>query len=160
MIQDDTKQTFKFLAWVFLILVLLYFAFIIIFYKAGNPERAETRELNKIALQKTPIKYTEKTYHLNRGINSYSLKGLTKNHKTYYFIYLPGSKRAYLYPASKGVNEAVIRNKYSTKRPSAKITEVNLGWYQNKPVWEVSSKNDAGEYHYQLFDFKNGKLIG
>lgn len=28
MIQDDTKQTFKFLAWVFLILVLLYFAFI------------------------------------------------------------------------------------------------------------------------------------
>ena len=160
MIQDDTKQTFKFLAWVFIILIFLYFAFIVIFYKAGNPERSEIRELNRIAVEKTPIKYTEKNYHLNRGVNSYALKGLTKNHRTYYFIYLPGSKKAYLYSASKGVNEELIRNKYSAKEPNEKITEVNLGWYKNKPVWEVSSKNIVGEYHYQLYNFKDGKLIG
>ena len=160
MIQDDTKQTFKFLAWVFIILIFLYFAFIVIFYKAGNPERSEIRELNRIAVEKTPIKYTEKNYHLNRGVNSYALKGLTKNHRTYYFIYLPGSKKAYLYSASKGVNEGLIRNKYSANEPNEKITEVNLGWYKNKPVWEVSSKNIAGEYHYQLYNFKDGKLVG
>ncbi|KGG54235.1 hypothetical protein [Lactobacillus sp. wkB10] len=160
MIQDDTKQTFKFLAWVFIILIFLYFAFIVIFYKAGNPERSETRELNRIAIEKTPIKYTEKNYHLNRGVNSYALKGLTKDHKTYYFIYLPGSKKAYLYSARRGVNEGLIRNKYIAKEPNEKITEVNLGWYKNKPVWEVSSKNIAGEYHYQLYNFKDGKLVG
>ena len=160
MIQDDTKQTFKFLAWVFIILIFLYFAFIVIFYKAGNPERSEIRELNRIAVEKTPIKYTEKNYHLNRGVNSYALKGLTKDHKTYYFIYLPGSKKAYLYSASRGVNEGLIRNKYIAKEPNEKITEVNLGWYKNKPVWEVSSKNIAGEYHYQLYNFKDGKLVG
>lgn len=160
MINDDTKQTVKFLTYILILIVFLYFAFIIIFYKAGNPERTQTRELNRIALQKTPIKYTEKNYHLDRGINSYALKGLDKKRKTFYFIYLPGSKKAYLYPANKGVNEEVIRHKYESKRSNEKITEINLGWYQGKAVWEVSSKNLVGEYHYQLYEFKNGNLVG
>ncbi|MEB3364451.1 hypothetical protein SDC49_15150 [Lactobacillus sp. R2/2] len=58
------------------------------------------------------------------------------------------------------MNEEVIRHKYESKRPDEKIIEVNLGWYQGKAVWEVSSKNLAGEYHYQLYEFKNGKLVG
>ena len=39
MINDDTKQTVKFLTYILILIVFLYFAFIIIFYKAGNPER-------------------------------------------------------------------------------------------------------------------------
>lgn len=159
MIKDDTKQTFKFLMWLLAILVLLYFFFVIIFYKAGNPERNETRELQKVALQKTPIKYPVKDYHLNRGVNSYALKGTDKNHTVYYFIYLPGSKKGYLLPASEGVSESTIRNKYSSQKPNEEITEVNLGWYQGKAVWEVSSRNSTGRYNYQLYEFKNGNLL-
>lgn len=159
-IEDDTKQTFKFIAWLIAIIVLLYFSFLLIFYKASSPVRNETRELNQIVLQKSPIKKIERNYHLDRGVNSYSAKGVAKNRQTYYFIYLPASKKAYLLSSKKGVNETVVRNKYRTRYPDDKINAVNLGWYQNKAVWEVAAKDSAGDYHYKLYEFKNGNLLG
>ena len=37
-----------------------------------------------------------------------------KKGQKYYFIYLPNSKQAYLYPAKRGVSEAYIKNKFKT----------------------------------------------
>lgn len=160
MIKDDTRQTLKFVAWLVAVIVLFYFVFLIVFYKSSSPERMETRELQQIAMQKSPITRIEKNYHLNRGVNSYSLMGTAKNRSTYYFIYLPGSKKAYLLPANKGVSELFIRSKYHSKHHSEKIIKVSLGWYRGRAVWEVTSKNSIGNYHYQLYEFKNGNLIG
>jgi uncharacterized protein YpmB len=160
MIKDDTRQAIKFIGLLIIILLLGYFLIITIFYKAGNPERSEIHELNKVALQKTPITHIEKSYHMNRGVNSYSLEGFTKNHKRYYFIYLPGSKKGYLLPKNKGITEAGIRSKFSSNKPQEQILKVNLGWYHKRAVWEVTSKNKVGDYNYNLYDFKSGNLIG
>lgn len=160
MIKDDTRQTIEFVAWLVGIIVFIYFAFLVIFYKSSSPERNETRQMNQIALQKSPIRQIKKNYHLNRGTNSYALEGTAKDHSKYYFIYLPGSKKAYLFPATKGVSEQTVRKKFATKRPSDQIAKVNLGWYRNQAVWEVTSKNAMGDYNYQLYEFKSGKLIG
>lgn len=159
-IEDDTKQMFKFIAWLMGIIVVLYFSSLLIFYKASSPERHQTRVLNQIVLQKSPITKIERNYHLDRGVNSYAVKGLSKNKKTYYFIYLPASKKAYLLPAKKGVSETSIKNKYSAKHPSDQLMEVNLGWYRNRAAWEVTGKDTAGDYRYQLYEFKNGNLLG
>ncbi|MDF7672004.1 hypothetical protein PT281_01715 [Lactobacillus sp. ESL0701] len=160
MIKDDTRQTIKFVTWVVIIVVLLYFAFVALFYQAGQPGRSETQNVKQIATSKTPITLVEAHYHLDRGINSYAVKGISKKNGTYYFIYLPGSKKGYLYPAKKGVNETTIRAEFNQKHTGGKINEVNLGWYQNKPVWEVTAKNAAGDYSYKLYEFKTGKFIG
>ncbi|BDR60509.1 hypothetical protein [Lactobacillus xylocopicola] len=160
MIKDDTRQTIKVVAWLVAALVLLYFATLVIFYRASRPERSQTQEINRVARQKTPITTITKNYHLDRGVNSYALMGVGKNKQKYYFVYLPGSKRAYLLPAQKGLSEAAIRAKFTAKTPGEKITKVNLGWYRGRAVWETTSKNYAGSYHYRLYDFKNGNLIG
>ncbi len=159
-IEDDTKQTLKFIAWLIGILVLLYLVFLLVFYKASAPERNETHQLNQIALQKSPITKIERNYHLNRGVNSYSALGQAKDRSKYYFIYLPGTKKAYLLSADKGVSEKNVARQYTTSRPTDKIVEVNLGWYKNKAVWEVTAKNSNGNYRYQLYEFKNGNLLG
>ncbi|CAM3114295.1 Uncharacterized protein YpmB [Lactobacillus bombicola] len=159
MIKDDTKQAITFLAWLTAIIIVLYFLLLAIFYKASKPERSQVQEINALALSKTPIKHIEKNYHLNRGINSYALKGQVKK-QSYYFIYLPGSKKAYLFPANKGVSEHVVRNKFSGKRANYSIIKVNLGWYKKQAVWEVTAKDQANRYTYQLYEFKNGKLLG
>lgn len=160
MIEDDTRQTIKFVAWLIGIIIFLYAAAVLIFYKASNPERNETKQLNQIALAKSPITKIEKNYHLDRGVNSYSLKGSSKNHQQYYFIYLPGSKKGYLLSAKKGVGEAKVRSSYQAQNPNNKITKVNLGWYNNRAVWEVTAKDSSDHYQYQLYEFKNGNLLG
>lgn len=159
-IEEDTKQTFKFIAWIIGIIVVLYFSLLLIFYKASSPERYQIRELDQIALQKSPIMKIERNYHLDRGVNSYAVKGTSKGKKTYYFVYLPASKKAYLLSAAKGVSETSIKNKYAAKYPTDHLMEVNLGWFRNRAVWEVTAKDNTGNYRYQLYEFKNGNLLG
>ncbi|WEV36095.1 hypothetical protein [Lactobacillus sp. ESL0677] len=160
MIKDDTRQTIKFVTWVVIIIVLLYLMFVALFYQAGQPGRNETQNVKQIATSKTPITLVQASYHLDREVNSYSVKGISKHNGTYYFIYLPGSKKGYLYPAKKGVSETKIRSEFNQKRTGGKINQVNLGWYKNKPVWEVTAKNAAGDYSYKLYEFKTGNFIG
>lgn len=159
MIQDDTRQTIKFIVWVIVIAIVAYIASVIIFYKAGTPSRNSERQISQIAMQKTPIKNVDKYYHLDRGVNSYALKGTNAKGKKYYFIYLPKSKKAYIYPSNKGVSESKIRDAYKSEYANATINDINLGWYQGKAVWEVTSKTKSGNYNYVLYDFKNGNEI-
>ena len=73
---------------------------------------------------------------------------------------MPGSKKGYLLSAKKGVSEAKVRSSYQAQNPNNKITKVNIGWYNNRAVWEVTAKDSADRYQYQLYEFKNGNLLG
>ncbi|WEV71634.1 hypothetical protein OZY43_04265 [Lactobacillus sp. ESL0785] len=159
MIKDDTRQTIKFIIWLIVVIILAYCLTVVIFYKAGKPAQGEMQEVSRIATEKTPITRVQTYYHLDRGINSYSLKGSGKK-GSYYFIYLPGSKKGYLFPTKKGVSEAAIRSKFKAQGATGKISQVNLGWYRGRAVWEVTAKNSSGSYNYKLYEFKNGNLVG
>ncbi|WEV40688.1 hypothetical protein [Lactobacillus sp. ESL0681] len=159
MIKDDTRQTIKFCAWLIVFLVLAYVVAVLIFYKAGQPEANNNHATAQIALKKTPIKEVHDYYHLDRGVNSYAVKGIGKKHQTYYFVYLPGSKKGYLLAATEGVSETKIKRAYQAKKTANQITQINLGWYKNRAVWEVTAKSKTGSYRYQLYEFKNGSLI-
>ncbi|GAA3636330.1 hypothetical protein GCM10022297_13740 [Lactobacillus hamsteri] len=159
MIQDDTRQTIKFIVWVVVIAIVAYIASVVIFYRAGTPSRNNERQISQIALKKTPIKNVDTYYHLDRGVNSYALKGTNAKGKNYYFIYLPKSKKAYIYPSNKGVSEKRVRDAYKSSHSNSQISNVNLGWYQGKAVWEVSAKTKSGNYNYVLYDFKDGNEI-
>lgn len=159
MIRDDTRQTIKFVIWVVVLIIIAYIASVVIFFKAGTQSRDNNRQIAQIATQKTPIKSVQTYYHLDRGVSSYSLKGMNNKGKVYYFIYLPHSKKAYLYPAAKGKGESQIRTNFKQKHPNYTINQINLGWYKGNPVWEVTTKNNNGNYSYYLYEFKTGNEI-
>lgn len=159
MIKEDTRQTIKFVIWVLVIAIVGYIASVVIFYRAGTSSRSNDQQIRQIAMQKTPIKNIQTYYHLDRGVNSYSLKGTNAKGKDYYFIYLPKTKKAYLYQGTKGVSESAVRKTYNADHPGLKINGVNLGWYQSKPVWEVASTDKSGNYNFSIYDFKTGKEI-
>ncbi|WP_369823583.1 hypothetical protein [Lactobacillus sp. HT06-2] len=117
------------------------------------------QKITQLAQQKTPIKVVQKYYHLDRGVNSYSLKGTNSRGEVYYFIYLPHSQHAYLYSGKRGVSASKVRDSFSQRHAGQKITAVNLGWYEGKPVWEVSAKNAEGNLAFALYDFKNGNEL-
>lgn len=159
MINDDTRQTVKFIIWVVTIVIVCYFASIAIFYFSGKTVRTNDQQMKNVAINQTPITDINKYYHLDRGTNSYALAGKDKKQNNYYFIYLPKRKKAFLYEAKKGFTEKEITDKFKTSYPKKTINIINLGWYEGAPVWEVSYKNPNDKIGYLMYNFKNGTEI-
>ena len=159
MIQDDTRQTIKFVAWVIGLIIIAFFVSIAIFYAAGSKSRGNDQKIAELARSKTPITNISKYYHLDRGTSSYAINGTNKKGKGYYFTYLPNSKKAYLYPAKRGVSEANIKNEFKSSHSNATINHINLGWYKGEAVWEVAYKKPNGNLGYTLYEFKDGNDI-
>ena len=107
------KKSLKITGIVVGVAAVIYLFICIIFYFATKPMSDSIKQTNDIALQKTPITTITKNYHLSRSVESNSLVGTSKKGKKYYFIYLPHSKKAYLYQASKGKSEEQIKEIYS-----------------------------------------------
>lgn len=158
-LKDDTKQTIKFIIWVVIIAIAIYIASILIFFKAGSNKRINDQKVANLARQKTPIVNVKNYYHLDRGTNSYALKGSDKKGKLYYFVYLPNSKKAFIYQANKGVSESKIKDNFISENANKTIKSINLGWYQNKPVWEIAYQNPNGKLGYNLYLYRTGKAI-
>lgn len=158
MFDYDTRATWKFLAWVFGIIVVIYISAIFLMGFATRPYRVAAKTVSDIAVQKTPIKRVNNTYHLSRDVLSYAVRGENSKKQEAYVIYLPKTKKAYYYLAKKGYNETKIRQRFESLHPSQSIVQINLGWYKNKAVWEVAF-NNGKKLGYALFNFNNGKEI-
>lgn len=161
MIRDDTRQTIRFIIWVIIIAILFYIGSIFVFYRAGSNSRGAEQQMKQVVNQKTPIKSIEQYYHLDRGTSSYALAGTDAHGKGYYLIYLPKTKKAFLYKESKGITAKKLKQRFNrnSSHQSDQIKEINLGWYQKKPTWEISYQKNNGTLGYVLYDFHSGKEI-
>ncbi len=108
--------------------------------------------MRTIALRKTPIKTVAEYYHLNRSVRSVSLAGQDSKKKNYYFIYLPKSKKAYLYDTKNGQSKKKILKIFRENHPNRIVKDINLGWYQKHAVWEVhyTKKTTAKSVSYSI----------
>ncbi|OYR93048.1 PepSY domain-containing protein [Lactobacillus taiwanensis] len=153
------KKSLKITGIVVGVAAVIYLFICIIFYFATKPMSDSIKQTNDIALQKTPITTITKNYHLSRSVESNSLVGTSKKGKKYYFIYLPHSKKAYLYQASKGKSDEQIKEIFNDAHPGHSKVKCELGWYKGVPVWEITYKKENGNYGYVIYDFKTGKEL-
>lgn len=153
------KRGLKVLGGIIAGLIIIYIICLIIFLVGTNPRAKAEKATVKIAVQKTPITKVEETYHLSRDTNSYSLLGTDKKGKQYYFIYLPKSKKSYLYSSKDGINEKKVLKLFNAQYPGYKDPQVELGWYKDGPVWEITYKKDNGNYGYVVYSFKSGEKL-
>lgn len=155
-LRDDTRQVIRFLLGVLVAVIVLFFGSIFVFYKAGSTSRTHDKTMLNVAKQKTPIVQVDRYYHLNRGTNSYALAGKSNKKVSYYFVYLPKSKKAFLYEAKKGFTQTEIIDKFKKSYRNKSISSINFGWYQGNPVWEITYKNSNHKLGYVMYNFKNG----
>lgn len=153
------KPLLKIAIWTLVSLVIIYIICFIIFMIGTHPLRQQSKNVSELALSKTPITKVEETYHMSQNKVSNSVKGIDKKGQTYYFVYLANSKKAYLYKANEGITENHVKALFDSKHPGHKNLKVEFGWYQNKPVWEISYKKHNGNYGYAIYSFKTGKQL-
>lgn len=157
--REETRQTIWFWVWVVAIIVVIFLAGGIIFAEAGFARGQDYKAMDNVAANKTPITQVEKRYHLSRTVNSDAAYGKDKKGHGYYLIYLPSSKRAYLYPAKKGRSQRQIMSKFHASFGHKKQEQANLGWYKGQAAWEVSFVNKDNSRGYAVYTFKKGKRI-
>lgn len=153
------KQGLKIAGGAIGVLLVIYIICIIIFIAGTKTESNNQKTVATVATDKTPITQITKTYHLSRSVKSDSVVGTDKKGKKYYFIYLPHSKKSYLYSADSGISESKARSIFDSQHPGYPNLNIELGWYKGRPVWEISYKKSNGNYGYALYNFKDGKEI-
>ncbi|GHV97590.1 hypothetical protein lacNasYZ03_11120 [Lactobacillus nasalidis] len=158
MFNDKVKNVLQYLAWLVFFLFLLYAGTVAVVAKAAKPYSQHNAKVAKLVKRTSMTKITS-YYHLNRGVSSYAASGETSKGKAAYFIYLPGSHKAYYYSAGDGVSESTVKSKFQKAYPKKTVKEVNLGWYKKQAVWEVTATNSDGSYCYVLYRFKDGKQL-
>lgn len=156
---NSVKNILKYLGGTLLTLLIIYLICLFIFIFATHPNRKAAKNANNVALAKTKIVKINKNYHLSRGVVSDSVLGQDKKGKKYYFVYLPKSKKAYLYSANKGLSQADVLERFNQMHPGHSQVKSNFGWYQEKPVWEVSYRKSNGNYGYAIYSFKTGREL-
>ncbi|APT19217.1 hypothetical protein FC62_GL000193 [Amylolactobacillus amylotrophicus DSM 20534] len=140
-------------------LLLVFCAILIVLKLAIDPRSNSEEQVRTIALRKTPIKTVAEYYHLNRSVRSVSLAGQDSKKKNYYFIYLPKSKKAYLYDTKNGQSKKKILKIFRENHPNRIVKDINLGWYQKHAVWEVHYTKNNGKVGFVLYNFKNGEEL-
>lgn len=83
MLQDDTRQTIKFVSWVIGLIIVAFLASIAIFYYAGSRSRGNDQKVTQLATSKTPIRKIQNYYHLDRGTSSYAIAGTNNKGKLF-----------------------------------------------------------------------------
>lgn len=156
------KTILKYVGGVVGVLAIIYLICLIIFFSATHQNRKAAQDADNIAREKTPITQITQNYHLSRkGVVSDSLEGTDKKGKKYYFIYIPKTKKAYLYKANKGWSKSRVINRFNLLHSGLKVenTKVNLGWYHGVPAWEVAYKKENDRYGYAIYSFKSGREL-
>lgn len=153
------KPILKTVLWTVISLLIIYIICFIIFVIGTSPLRKQSKSVSGLALSKTPITKVEDTYHMSQSKVSNSVKGVDRKGKTYYFVHLENSNKAYLYKANEGISENKVKNIFNEKHPGHDNLKLEFGWYQNKPVWEISYKKNNGNYGYAIYSFRTGRQL-
>lgn len=157
--KDENRQVVIFIAWLAGMIVVLALAASLILAAAGSSRGSDYRAMEQVIGQKTPIVKVDHTYHLSRSCQSVSASGLDRRGHRYYFVFLPDSKRAYLYSRQKGTSAEQILQKAQRQHGRHDDATINLGWYHGRPVWEVAYRKSNGNCSYILYAFKSGRQI-
>lgn len=156
----QNRRSWKWLWWIVGIVVVLIIAASVTIKSATNQKSSDVSQITAVTLAKTPIKQISKTYSLNRSVASLAAVGTNNKKQVYYFVYLPKTKKGYLYDHTEGISEKTAKNLFLKKHPkSDAIKKINLGWYKGNPVWEVSYLKANNKLGYVLYSFKDGDEI-
>ncbi|MCZ3621575.1 hypothetical protein [Lactobacillus mulieris] len=139
--------------------VVLIIAFYTVLGLAAHGQAAGKVQAANRAVKYTAIKKVTDYYHLNRGVNSYAVKGQTAKGKTAYYIYLTKQKKGHYLLAKKGYSASQVAKKFSKQHSDTKANGLNLGWYNNEAVWEIAYRKYNGKYGYAIYSFRTGKEL-
>ncbi|WP_291291903.1 DUF5590 domain-containing protein [Enterococcus sp.] len=142
---------------VFLLVVIIFSS--IFYIRSTRPMRQARNEAIEIAQKYTDLKEVDQFYWFNRQSSSFSLIGKDDKENKIVVIIPKSGEKVSVFNQSDGLTEEAARQQIADKHPEETIQKATLGLYKDQAAWEIMTKDAAGELHYYLLSFKDGKEI-
>lgn len=134
-------------------------SFYFFYSRATAPMKRAKNEAVEMAEKYADLASLDKFYWFNREETYFSLTGKNKDNKEIAVIIPQTGERVIVLNQEDGLTEAQAREVIASYRPKQKITDITLGVYDNKNVWEVTTINKSNQINYYLLSFDDGTVI-
>lgn len=134
-------------------------SFYFFYSQATAPMKRAKNEAVEMAEKYADLASLDKFYWFNREETYFSLTGKNKDNKEIAVIIPQTGERVIVLNQEDGLTEAQAREVIASYRPKQEITDITLGVYDNKNVWEVTTINKSNQINYYLLSFDDGTVI-
>lgn len=156
--QDEVKETKrnKLLLAIIAILLIIIVAITIFYVRSTHPRTQAKKEATTIAKEYAQLTTVDEFYWFTRKATYFSVTGTNdKGDQLAVIIPKKGGKITVL-NQKDGKTEDQIRQIIANTYQESDIQKVSLGMYEDKPAWEVVTKNAEGALNYYLLSFDMG----
>lgn len=156
--QDEVKETKrnKLLLAIIAILLIIIVAITIFYVRSTHPRTQAKKEATTIAKEYAQLTTVDEFYWFTRKATYFSVTGTNdKGDQLAVIIPKKGGKITVL-NQKDGKTEDQIRQIIANTYQESDIQKVSLGMYEDKPTWEVVTKNAEGALNYYLLSFDTG----
>lgn len=141
------------------IIVVGLLSFYFFYSRAMAPMKRAKNEAVEMAEKYADLASLDKFYWFNRDETYFSLTGKNKDNQEIAVIIPQTGERVIVLNQADGLTEAQAREVIASYRPKQEITDITLGVYDDKNVWEVTTKNKSNQINYYLLSFDDGTVI-
>ncbi|MDR0922583.1 MAG: DUF5590 domain-containing protein [Lactobacillales bacterium] len=144
---------------IFIVLLVMIVGSVILIIKSDAPLNQAKKEATTIAKQYAKMNKVEDFYHFTRKETYYSVLGTDDTGREIAVIVPKNGSKITVLEQSKGITAqqagAIVLKQYDV----SKVRNINLGIFDNKPVWEVVGEHENGTISYYLLSFEDGAKV-
>ncbi|MBO0440167.1 DUF5590 domain-containing protein [Candidatus Enterococcus ikei] len=156
--QIETRKT-KILLSIIAILLAIIVMITIFYVRSTHPRTQAKKEATEIAKEYAHLESVDKFYWFTRKETYFSVTGKNDKGEDLVVIIPKSGKKVTVLNQKDGVEEGHIRQIIETEYKEKNIQKISLGLYNDKPTWEIVTKNDDGLLSYYLLSFEKAEEI-
>ncbi len=155
--QKEKQKVIALLTGIIVMLLIILFSSLS-YIRATSPVRQAKTEAIQLAEQYAKIEQVDQFYWFTREQTYFSVLGKNDQQQEVIAIIPKSGEKVTVLAQEEGLTEDEAKEKIFNEYPSETLRKATLGMFEDKPVWEVMTKDDKGNNYY-LLDFKDGKEV-
>lgn len=156
--RNETRKN-KILLSVFAVLLVIIVTMAIFYVRSTHLRTQAKREATKIAKEYAHLESVDDFYWFTRKETYFSVTGKDDKGEALAVIIPKSGEKVTILNQKDGVDEEKIRQIIQTEYKEKKIQKISLGLYNDKPTWEIVTKNEDGLLSYYLLSFEKAEEI-
>ena len=159
--QEDQKETrnTKILIGVIAALLVIIVVMTIFYIRSTQPRTQAKKEATEIAKEYAQLESVDNFYWFTRKETYFSVTGKNDKGEELAVIIPKAGEKVTVLNQKDGVEEGHIRQIIETDYKESNIQKISLGLYNDKPTWEVVTKNEDSSLNYYLLSFEKAEEI-
>ena len=159
--QEDRNETrkIKILISVIAILLIIIVTITIFYIRSTHPRTQAKKEATEIAKEYAHLETIDNFYWFTRKETYFSVTGQNDQGEKLAVIIPKSGEKVTVLNQKDGVEEGHIRQILETDYKEKNIQKISLGLYDDKPTWEIVTKNDDHTLNYYLLSFEKAEEI-